>query len=58
MNSAIVFVGMIAGLFMFGIIGLLLGPLIISYFLVLLQLYKEKALHSLFTKEEEHQESK
>ena len=58
MNSAIVFVGMMAGLFMFGIIGLLLGPLIISYFLVLLQLYKEKALHSLFTKEEELQEAK
>jgi predicted PurR-regulated permease PerM len=52
MNSAVVFIGMIAGLFMFGIIGLLIGPLILAYFLILIQLYKEKNLSSLFVREE------
>jgi predicted PurR-regulated permease PerM len=56
MNSAVVFVGMIAGLLMFGIVGLLIGPLILAYFLIIIQLYKEKNLSSLFTKEESVQE--
>ena len=57
MNSAIVFVGMMAGLYTFGIVGMLLGPLILSYFLIILQLYKDKALNSLFVKEEEKPQS-
>jgi len=52
MNSAIVFVGMMAGLFVFGFVGLLIGPLILAYFLLLLQLYKDKSLQNLFMKEE------
>jgi predicted PurR-regulated permease PerM len=51
-SPAIVFVGMIAGLFMFGIIGLLIGPLILAYFLVIIQLYRDKELSGLFVKEE------
>jgi predicted PurR-regulated permease PerM len=58
MNSAVVFVGMIAGLYMFGIIGLVLGPLILAYFLILIQLYQEKALSSLFVRDEEIVEKK
>jgi predicted PurR-regulated permease PerM len=57
MNSAVVFIGMIAGLYMFGIVGLLIGPLILAYFLVLIQLYREKTLSSLFVKEELIQQS-
>jgi len=57
MNSAVVFVGMIGGLFMFGMVGLLIGPLILAYFLIILQLYKEKELSSLFVREEPIQES-
>lgn len=58
MNSAVVFVGMIAGMYMFGVIGLLLGPLILAYFLILLQLYQEKELNSLFVRDEEPTEKK
>lgn len=52
-SSAVVFVGMIAGMYMFGIMGLLLGPLILAYFLIIIQLYREKELSSLFVREEE-----
>lgn len=52
MNSAIVFVGMMAGMFVFGFMGLLIGPLILAFFLLVLQLYKDKALQGLFLKEE------
>ncbi|MCU0642624.1 MAG: AI-2E family transporter [archaeon] len=42
----------IGGLYLFGIIGLILGPLIFAYFMILLDLYKEKNLLNLFSKEE------
>ena len=54
-HTAIIFVGMIGGLLIFGIMGLLLGPLILAYFLIILQLYKEKALQSLFIEENPEQ---
>lgn len=40
-HSAVVLIGMIGGLFFFGILGLLLGPLFLSYLLILLEVYKE-----------------
>ncbi len=46
--AGIVFVSMIGGLFVFGILGLILGPLIIAYFLTFLQAYKAKTLSSMF----------
>ncbi len=42
-NSAVLLISMIGGLFFFGILGLLLGPLIISYLLILLEIYRGKA---------------
>ena len=42
-HSAIVLVSMIGGLFFFGIMGFLLGPLVISYLLILLEIYRGKA---------------
>lgn len=42
-NSAILLISMVGGLFFFGILGLLLGPLIISYLLILLEIYRGKA---------------
>jgi len=41
-NSAILFVSMIGGLFFFGILGLILGPLIISYLIIFLEIYRGK----------------
>jgi predicted PurR-regulated permease PerM len=41
-HSAIVLISMIGGFFFFGIIGFILGPLIISYLLILLEVYRGK----------------
>jgi len=50
-HSAIVLVAMIGGLFFFGIIGFVLGPLIISYLLILLEIYRGKAKPALVIQE-------
>ena len=42
-NSAILLISMIGGLLFFGAPGLLLGPLIISYLLILLEVYRGRA---------------
>lgn len=42
LNSSVILVGMIGGLLFFGVLGLILGPLIISYLLVILELYRDK----------------
>lgn len=47
-SSGIIFVGMIGGLIVFGIFGLVLGPLILSYLIIILDAYKEKRLINLF----------
>lgn len=41
-HSAVVLVGMIGGLFFFGILGIILGPLILSYLIVILEVYRER----------------
>lgn len=52
MHSGIVLVGMIGGLIFFGILGLILGPLILAYLLVVLEIYRNnKGPLFLFTKE-------
>lgn len=50
-SPAIVMIGMFGGLFVFGIMGILLGPLILVYFLTFLKSYKEGNLYSLFSEE-------
>lgn len=50
-STAIVLIGMIGGLFIFGILGLILGPLILAYFLTFLRAYKEKKWQSLFAED-------
>jgi predicted PurR-regulated permease PerM len=47
-SQAIVLIGMIGGLFIFGILGLILGPLILAYFITFLRAYKDKTLSSFF----------
>ncbi len=50
-NSAIVIVGMIGGLFVFGLLGLILGPLILGYVLLILEIYRKKRIsESIFLK--------
>lgn len=43
-HSAIILIGMVGGLFMFGILGVILGPLILSYLLIILDIYRDKTL--------------
>jgi len=49
--SVLVLLGMIGGLIVFGIIGLILGPLILAYLLVIIEAYKGKKLSTFFQKE-------
>jgi predicted PurR-regulated permease PerM len=49
-NSSIIIIGMIGGLFLFGILGLILGPLILSYLLIFIELYRNKKTSGLLIK--------
>lgn len=42
MHSAVVLVSMIGGVFFFGILGFIIGPLVIAYLLIILELYRKK----------------
>jgi predicted PurR-regulated permease PerM len=44
LNPVVALIGMIGGLFLFGILGVILGPLILSYLLILLDLYRNKKI--------------
>ncbi|MEK6844031.1 MAG: AI-2E family transporter [Nanoarchaeota archaeon] len=48
LSQAIVLIGMIGGLFIFGVLGLIIGPLLLAYFLTFLEAYKDKNFSSLF----------
>lgn len=41
-NSAIIVVGMVGGFFVFGILGLIIGPLILAYVLLMMEIYKKR----------------
>lgn len=47
-HPIIVLVGMIGGLLVFGIMGILIGPLILSYLVMFLEAYKNKTLSDMF----------
>lgn len=51
MHPALVLIGMIGGLFFFGILGFILGPLILAYLFILLDLYRNKKTPGLFITE-------
>ena len=42
------FIGMVGGLYAFGILGLILGPLILAYIIIILEFYKQGKLKELF----------
>ena len=43
-NSAIVIIGMVGGLFVFGLLGLIIGPLVLAYILLIIELYRKRTL--------------
>jgi len=47
MNSLLVLLGMLGGLLLFGFLGFILGPLIIAYLIIFLELYKNKKFSGL-----------
>jgi len=49
MNTSLILIGMIGGLFLFGILGIILGPLILAYLLIVLELYRNKKDPTVFT---------
>jgi len=47
-STPIILIGMIGGLFMFGFLGLLIGPLILGYLLTVLEFYQKHKFSELF----------
>ena len=50
-HSGIVLISMIGGAFFFGILGLVIGPLVIAYLLIILELYRKKPMPGLVIQE-------
>lgn len=48
MNPSLILIGMIGGVFFFGILGIILGPLIIAYLLIVLEIYRDKKIPEFF----------
>ncbi len=49
LSQAIILIGMIGGLFVFGIMGLIIGPLLLAYLITLLESFKDKSIYTLFS---------
>jgi predicted PurR-regulated permease PerM len=48
-SPAIIIAGMIGGIFLFNLIGLILGPLILAYLITLLESFKNQSVYKLFS---------
>jgi predicted PurR-regulated permease PerM len=53
LNSSIILIGIIGGMFVFGIFGVILGPLIFAYLLIILEIYRNKKLPDVFIQQPE-----
>jgi predicted PurR-regulated permease PerM len=49
-SPGIIIVGMIGGFFVFNLIGLVIGPLILAYVIAILESFRDKSIYNLFTK--------
>jgi len=49
MHPLLILIGMVGGLFLFGILGFILGPLIIAYVLIIIEIYRRKGAVRIFT---------
>lgn len=58
MNTSIVLIGMIGGIFFFGILGLIVGPLILAYLLIVLEIYRDKKIPGVFIEEPKNETKK
>lgn len=48
LNTPTILLGMIGGLFLFGILGIILGPLILAYLLIVIEIYRNKKIPGVF----------
>jgi len=51
MPTSLVLIGMIGGFFLFGVLGFILGPLILAYLLIILEIYRNKRVPGLLVQE-------
>lgn len=54
LNSSIILIGMIGGFLLVGMLGFILGPLILAYLLIILEIYRNKKTPGIFLKPEEN----
>jgi len=54
LHPSVVFIGMIGGTFVFGILGMILGPLILAYLLIILEIYRDKKTPGIFINPPQH----
>jgi predicted PurR-regulated permease PerM len=52
MNAALALIGAIGGVYAFGVIGFVVGPLVLAYLILLIEMYKEDKSESIVIKEE------
>ena len=48
LHPSLIFIGMIGGLFLFGFLGLIIGPLVLAYLFLILEAYLNKKLPEIF----------
>ena len=51
MPASIVLIGMLRGYFFFGILGFILGPLVLAYLLIILEIYRNKRIPGVLVQE-------
>lgn len=54
LHPAIVLTGMVGGTFIFGLLGIILGPLILAYLLIVLEIYRDKKVPGVFINPPQH----
>lgn len=54
LHPAIVLIGMVGGTFVFGILGIILGPLVLAYLLIILEIYRDKKTPGVFINPPQH----
>lgn len=54
LHPAIVLIGMVGGTFLFGILGIILGPLVLAYLLIILEVYRDKKTPGVFINPPQH----
>jgi len=54
LHPAIILIGMVGGTFLFGILGIVLGPLILAYLLIILEIYRDKKTPGVFINPPQH----